>query len=104
MSAGQNEMVLTVVDTPTERTTFDVLDPEMQGRYLESIRQRRLVLAKVYEDLVAAKEEVKQSKLRAKADKLAARIYKKLVAADDALTAVENLQRDIKAIQMELLP
>lgn len=90
------------LDTPTERITYPELDPEHQERLLNELRERRLSLTRVYEDLVAKKRAALNVKLGEKAGKLAERIRKKLEAADKAITAVEDDLKTVKAIMIEL--
>lgn len=93
---------LQIEDTPTHRTTYDELTMQQQEALLESIRERRLAALRVWQELTDKKEAARHEKLREKASKLAAKIEKKLAAAEKAIQDVEASFKAVKGILIEL--
>lgn len=91
-----------IIDTPTERTTFDVMAYHQQEALLEAIRERRLAALRVYEDLMAKKLAATNEKLVVKADKLLVKIAKKLETITKALDDIDALRREVSAMGMQL--
>lgn len=93
---------LSIEDSPTHRTTYDELTMQQQEILLEGIRERRLAALKVWQELSDRKEQVRHEKLREKAGKLAAKIEKKLAAAEKAIQDVEASFKAVKGILIEM--
>lgn len=92
----------TIEDTPTERTRFDQLSFDQQAVLLDQIRERRLASLFVYQELQAKKEETANEKLAVKANKLLAKIDKRLQAASKAIDEIDAMRKEIMSMNMQL--
>jgi len=90
------------IDTPTERTLFTDMTLEQKEGFLEDIRERRLATLRVYESVQEAKKQARNEKLVAKIGRIEKKIASKLEKADELITAVEELFKEVRGIQIEV--
>ena len=89
-------------DTPTDRTSIELLTDDELDAMLEVIRERRLKLVKQMQDLEAARHNARREVIAGKVEKHFEMLVKEMQGFDKHIEKVEKRLLKIRALRLEL--